>query len=134
MSPEDFEQEIMCNTRAQIGRAYWSPPFDLKVNVVEDPIPVIPGATLWVGIDIGKADGLSILYFQRDEARQLVNCHGMVFRKDAVMEWMIPFLLGEFPKRNLIGDEFPSQDLWHPLDQEFVKTVGRMRATLPRSG
>lgn len=132
MSPEDFAQEIMCDTKAQVGRAYWAPPFDMKVNVVDTPIPVVPGSTLWIGLDIGKADGLSMLYLQRDEVRQLVNCHGMVFRKDALVEWMVPFILGEFPKRNLVGDEFPSEDLWHPLDREFVRTVGKMRATATR--
>lgn len=126
-SEEDFQREILCNRDSHSGAAYWSPPWAEPVNVVEAEHLVAPGQTLWIGLDIGKADGAGLLYLQRDPATEMVVSHGMVYRRMCVLEWLVPFLTGEFREKNLCGDRQPAKDTWHPLDRAFVERVAALR-------
>ena len=121
---EGFQKEILCNRNAKTGKTYWNPPFDDKVNLVDAVIPMAETQPLYLGIDIGRADGCGLLYLQRDDAAECVNFHGMVYRRDAVTDFMVPFFLGKFPTENEVGDPFPSEENWHPEDRRFVRAIG----------
>jgi len=130
-SDDDFQREILKNRDTRSGAAYWSPPWSEPVNVVDTEIKVCATTPLYIGLDIGKADGASLIYAQKDPETETVLGHGMVFRRGAVLEWLVPFLLGKFPERNETGDKAPGPEYWHPLDRQFVERVGEMIKVAP---
>jgi hypothetical protein len=124
-SEEDLQREILCNRDVHSGAAYWAPPWSDPVNVVDRDLLVRADQTFWLSLDIGKADGASVGYHQHDPEAEQVNCHGMVYRRMCTFEWLVPFLLGKFPEKNLCGDKMPPKETWHPLDRAFVEHIGR---------
>lgn len=129
-SPAAFEQEILVNYRTTLGRAYWTPPFDDAVNVVED-VPVLAHSPLYGIIDIGRADGSAIIWAQPNYKERMFALYGMVYRPEAVEDYLIPFILGKFPEQDRLGTKFPLAQNWHSADQEFVRYIGRLYASVP---
>jgi hypothetical protein len=126
-SPEAFQQEIMVNYRAQTGRAYWSPPFEEALNVVED-VELLKHSPLYMMLDVGRADGAALLWGQADYQAAQFNLLGMVYRPEANEDYLVPFMLGKFPTEDRLGSKFPAASNWHAADQEFVRYLGRLYA------
>lgn len=124
-SPAAFQQEIMVNYRATVGRCYWSPPWNDTLNIVKD-VEILKKSPLYGLLDIGRADGTAMLWAQADYRLGQFNLLGMVFRPEAVLEYLIPFFLGRFPDVDKMGDKFPHQSDWHRGDQEFVAYLARL--------
>lgn len=123
---EQLAQEIDGDFTASAGNRCWDE-FSPAINIVEE-VPFLEGQPLWVGIDVGRADGTALTWWQVDYEKGLHLCHGYLYRPEAKLNFILPFLLGKIPDRDKQGNAYVGALHWGEPEREFIQKIGGMMA------
>ncbi len=129
MSDEDVASELDCSFEGSAGgrvlkHVSIATHFRCFADDGTDLAEFTPGLPLQVIIDPGISDALALIWVQWDESRLAGPIRGrvvdLVQTNDRAIDWCVPFILGQIPTADDLGNPFPAYH-YNPMEMQIIE-------------